>query len=853
MKKSNSTKKALLTSVLSLFLCVAMLAGSTFAWFTDSVSSKNNIITAGNLDIELYWSVDGKDWKKVDENTNIFKENTLWEPGHTEVVYLKVVNEGSLALKYQLGVNIVEEIEGVNKAGEKFKLSDYIEFGVKETAEALSYATREDALDAIDSFKKISVSYSKSSALYAKNNAEKLATEEYATLVVTMPEDVSNDANHNGVNIPSIRLGITLFATQLAAEEDSFGKDYDEFAWHPEMKVYTANELQSALDNTDGAAVVLMEDVTANVVVTKNAKIDLNGKTLTGSIETNGAKVVVENGKLVNSDKKVSAIQAWSGDLTLNNVEITSARHAVRVEGPVKVTINDGYYKAAGSKSTTQHALNVSGGGEVVINGGTFIGPKGTASDSGSAVNVQSGSTVTIYGGSFSGGKLKTLSSGGTLTVYGGTFDQNPSVYVAENHTVTDNGDGTWTVGMTKSDLKNSIADAVADAIANGETKVEIDAYGADIGGLEYGLNTSLVPAGTTVTIKNAVISGQSYGNAVAGTVVFENCVFDNKTGAYSIHFDAGNGNVVFKNCTLTGWCSYGSAIQSVEMYGCTIKHNGIYGQQRFYQPAVLEDCVIESTVTVDAVSNCDLVVNNCTVDDGSYITDVIYVDDGFTSITIDGKKTVYTQEAFNAAEKANATIYLIGNDSGVVCDLKNNQANGLTIIGLGDDVKMANTTNFAGNGKLGGIVYAINLENITITNTVYTQDKGGNATFTNVYFKAGVRRAYGSGVVFNNCTFGSNSDGYALHFESDGSSTNAIQLNGCKFEGGKVHLGKGRTYAFTGCDFVAGTDFQVWSGVTLDGCTVDGVAITAENIATFFPALNLANVTLDGATVTKN
>ena len=65
-----------------------MLIGSTFAWFTDSVSSGKNRIVAGNLDVELEY-YDGTDWQAVDGNTNVFEEGALWEPGHTEVVYLR--------------------------------------------------------------------------------------------------------------------------------------------------------------------------------------------------------------------------------------------------------------------------------------------------------------------------------------------------------------------------------------------------------------------------------------------------------------------------------------------------------------------------------------------------------------------------------------------------------------------------------------------------------------------------------------------------------------------------------------------------------------------------------------------
>ena len=103
MKRSFTTKKALLLNSVSLLLCIVMLMGTSFAWFTDIVESKDNIIVAGNLDVELeYYSAAG--WQPVNENTKLFDENALWEPGHTETVYLRVSNLGSLALKYMLGV-----------------------------------------------------------------------------------------------------------------------------------------------------------------------------------------------------------------------------------------------------------------------------------------------------------------------------------------------------------------------------------------------------------------------------------------------------------------------------------------------------------------------------------------------------------------------------------------------------------------------------------------------------------------------------------------------------------------------------------------------------------------------------
>ena len=106
------TKKALLLSVLMLVVCLSMLIGTTYAWFTDSASSDANIIQAGNLDVKMEWAVgtanpaDETSWNAT-EGTAIFN-NTKWEPGYAEARHIKISNIGSLALKYQ----VVFEVKG---------------------------------------------------------------------------------------------------------------------------------------------------------------------------------------------------------------------------------------------------------------------------------------------------------------------------------------------------------------------------------------------------------------------------------------------------------------------------------------------------------------------------------------------------------------------------------------------------------------------------------------------------------------------------------------------------------------------------------------------------------------------
>ena len=215
-----------------------------------------------------------------------------------------------------------------------------------------------------------------------------------------------------------------------------------------EVKYETLEEAFAAAQ--EGETITMLDNVTEvfDIDNMANVTFDMDGHTLTGAITPSTANMTIKNGKIDNDDAGVSAIEINNGSLTLNNdVVIESARHALRIDGNVAVTINGGEYKAAiGNGTGTYHALNVSGTAVVTIVDGTFVGPKGTSADSGAAVNVQTGATVSISGGNFSGGKNNTLVSKGTLTLTGGTYDQDVNVFCADGYAAITNDNATWTV-----------------------------------------------------------------------------------------------------------------------------------------------------------------------------------------------------------------------------------------------------------------------------------------------------------------------------------------------------------------------------------------------------------------------
>ena len=232
------------------------------------------------------------------------------------------------------------------------------------------------------------------------------------------------------------------------------------------------SELLAALQL--GGVVELTQDLvlTAPLNINTNAVINMNGCTLTGTINVaKGASLTVNDGAIVNNDESTSGIVS-NGNLTLNNVEITSARHALRIESG-KVVIDGGVYKVAPLSAKTLHALNVGDSGtvaEVIVKAGTFIGPKGTIADSGAAVAVKAGSKVTIEGGDFSGGLLNTISNNGEMIISGGVFDQEPkAAWLASGYSVTTN-DGKWVVGKSVTTV-SELVEAL-----NTEAEVNIDA-----------------------------------------------------------------------------------------------------------------------------------------------------------------------------------------------------------------------------------------------------------------------------------------------------------------------------------------------------------------------------------------
>ena len=434
MTKQKSTKRSLLLSALSLLMCLSLFVGSTFAWFTDSVVSGENKIVAGNLDIELEYYDENDEWTTVDGATNLFDE-TLWEPGHTDVVYLRLKNVGSLALKYKLSLSVASETPGINVYGDEFLLSDYIRMGVVEDVQP-SFASRDEARAAVTNNNGII-----GEGYAAAGEMTKDADDLYMAVVVYMPESVDNKANYRGEKVPTIDFGINLVATQLAHEEDSFDDSYDENATYV---IATGDDM--VLSGTD-----------FNTLVTNNGSVELNNVNITNDnvgFENYGDatlnNVTIKAGT-PGTQAYGYALNVYDDSTTeLNNVNVESANGGIGVVDGADLTFNSGSVSINSKSTSARYLFYVSGeGSTLTINGGEFEFNK-TQNQKRAYIYASAGTTVSITGGTFGTASTRSgytagILGEGTVVITGGTFGFDPTTWLADGYTAKKVGT-TWVV-----------------------------------------------------------------------------------------------------------------------------------------------------------------------------------------------------------------------------------------------------------------------------------------------------------------------------------------------------------------------------------------------------------------------
>ena len=393
MSNRKSTKRALLGSVMAMVLCLAMLVGATFAWFTDTASTGVNKIQAGNLDVQLVDengnSLEGKtlEFKKAANAAE--GEAVLWEPGCTyELPELRVVNKGNLALKYKVAIT------GINGSA---KLNDVIDWTINDAD------------------------------LSADHSLSAGATSEALTIKGHMQESAGNDYMNESID----GIAITVYATQDTVESDSFNNQYDKNATYP---VANVTELKEAL--TNGGVVAVTKDIHTNnsedtaaarIVISQPTTLNLEKKIITpdnmGNNGTNFCALIVD------ADTTINAGENGGIDTGVNG------GYGINVRNGATLTINGGYYYGGGTTVQVQK-------GTLIINGGTF------ACEPYSNPTYGYNFLINCVDGAYKNGTAKAIIQGGTFINFDPsncTAEGAHTNFVADGYKVVSEAHGTDT------------------------------------------------------------------------------------------------------------------------------------------------------------------------------------------------------------------------------------------------------------------------------------------------------------------------------------------------------------------------------------------------------------------------
>lgn len=674
MTKTKSTKRALLMSALALLMCVSMLIGSTFAWFTDSVTSSGNKIKAGTLDIQLLMDgdVDGTYDDISNNNSPIFGEGsiaqnnnaeTLWEPGKTQVAYLAIKNNGNLALKYTVGL----DVQNVSK-----DLYEVMEYAIVPDADANHKVTSWTSGNSVEVGTQ-SVSGDVSLPVGATH---------CFALVIHMDEEAGNEYQGGEVN-----FDLTVLATQDTVESDSFNNQYDKDAVYGDVMVSSDAELKAAIEDSDMKVIAVNGDLTydwGSESYENSKALLMKGKTFLGAneaasitfagygsanpiVDATFRNITIKDSTVGDNEaswehgylefKNLNAVNVTfadsimlSGDNSLMNCamnnEVTNW-YGIWIEGGNTVIKNSSF---SGTRSVKIHEAYGSEVESVIIDNCVF----GTLSEKPGVVigDLNAATKVTIKNSTFincqAGDQGKYIYESDTNVNTIKFTNENNNVYnnakfVGEADEIIDLGGAVNDPVILTDDLTFSANNTAANS-GYGATGVSVNGGVLDGNGKTLTVNDAWNTWDCAVNVKGGTIKNLTINSAMRGIfmgsatadVYIDNVVIDGTV--YTFNSDGGSKNygVYISNSTLNGWTSHSDVHKEVVYTNCNFGEGNGYAYCRPYGPTTFKNCAFEAGFEVDAVGQ--VTFENCTI--------------GGVALTADNLATLVTSNIANATVK---------------------------------------------------------------------------------------------------------------------------------------------------------------------------------------------------------
>lgn len=575
----SSTRRSLLVSATALILSIAMLVGTTFAWFTDSVTSSGNIIKSGTLDVEMYWADGTEDpasatW--TDASTGAIFNNDKWEPGYVEVRHIKIANEGTLALKYQIKIVANGEVSDLANVIDVYYVDSAVQVSDRaQLTDANKLGTLKEVLENISTT--------------ASGNLK--ATEKHTiTLALKMQESAGNE--YQGLSIGT-DFKVVLMATQDNVEKDAFDENYDDIEI-PEMHIENINGVTYGVGADGNYYMISVDDYTLTTF-TVDDKVTVLG---TGNGVNDNDRVFGKNAPLTSltlpeglTEIKDNALNALPNLTTVNlpSTLKTIGIQSFRQTGMSEITVPASVETVKlGAFRDMANLTTVTVKGNVAFDNNAFR----------SCPNLTSiyllGDDVTFTGGQFATHSDKGDATGITIYVKNATVAAR--VYAAQTSAYGYKVKilGETTDGSDAADVKKVANSAQLDDAIQAGAKAVVLAEGDYA--LHFTNHTNFNLNGMTIKglgdVNLAISSTEAwYGRVQGSNVTFENIHFTSSVGA--------TGKATYNDCTFDSWAICASSNEEETTFNnCTI--NG---------------CLNTST----DFSSGDVFVNNCEIAKAEY------------------------------------------------------------------------------------------------------------------------------------------------------------------------------------------------------------------------------------------
>ena len=599
-----STKRALIVSVLSLFICFTMLLGTTYAWFTDSVTSAGNIIKTGTLEVEMHWAKATEDpssanWQDASAGA-IFKHQN-WEPGYVEARHIKISNVGSLALKYKLAISPNGEVSELADVIDVYFVDPAVKVETRDSLAALTpVGTLREMIEDPDG------------AAYGSLLKDEVKT---VTIALKMRENAGNEYQNLSIGTS---FSVVLMATQDNVEADDLDENYDDIEI-PEMHIENIDGVTYG-STIDGDRVMISVDDYTLTTFTVDDKVTVLG---TGDGVNDNDRVFGKNAPLTSltlpeglTEIKDNALNALPNLTTVNipSTVKTIGIQSFRTTGMSEVTLPEnvetvklGAFRDMANLTTVTVEGNVAFdnyafrscpnltsiyllGDDVTFAGSQFA----THSDNGDATGI----TIYVKNATVAARvyAAQTSAYGYEVKILGDAVDGSDAqeVVKATNNTQLDDaiqaGTTTVVLGSGNYIIPDSAQGKTLTIVGNGDTVVATQDDGS-YEGCDYSLDGATVTfEGITINTDSTTYTGYArckgtYNNCtINGTFTlydnstFNNCEFNVTGDVYNI-WTWGASEATFNNCTFNSdgkaILLYGGSNTKLTLNGCTFNDNG--------------------------------------------------------------------------------------------------------------------------------------------------------------------------------------------------------------------------------------------------------------------------------------